>query len=340
MLETRSPLPRPADAPHGVLTVTADDTPFAGHRLRNLLHSTLLIGGMFALFAAFGYVLAGIEGILWLGILGLVSATIGVRMAPRMILRMYRARPLSPAHAPSLHRMVERLAKRSGLEQAPSLYYVPSKMVNAFAVGTRDRAVVGITDGMLRTLGGRDVLNVLAHEITHLRHNDAWVMSLADFVTRTVNFMSWIGQLLLLLNLPFILTGQVIVPWSLILLLIFAPTLSAMLQLALSRAREFDADVGAARLTGDPRGMAEALSRMERIQGGFLERIFMPGRRVPDPSLLRTHPRTEDRVERLLEMEEEMERERMQVEGPVVDLQSTSPPRRPPRWHLLGGAWH
>ena len=97
--------------------------------------------------------------------------------------------------------------------------------------------------------------------------------------------------------------GMVHVPWSVVVLLIFAPTLMALIQLGLSRTREYDADRAAADLTGDPEGLIRALGKLDRLTGRFWEEIFLPGRRIPDPSLLRTHPPTESRVRRLRELD-------------------------------------
>ncbi|RMG33662.1 MAG: peptidase M48, partial [Gammaproteobacteria bacterium] len=125
------------------------------------------------------------------------------------------------------------------------------------------------------------------------------------------------------------------------LLLIFAPTLSALAQLALSRTREFDADLNAARLTGDPDGLASALAKIEQLQGNWMERIFLPGRRVPEPSLLRTHPETSERIRRLMELKAEMGGGRPQYvdRGPVHLEGLGGPVERPPRWHV-SGLWH
>ncbi|MAS14355.1 MAG: peptidase M48, partial [Nitratireductor sp.] len=111
-----------------------------------------------------------------------------------------------------------------------------------------------------------------------------------------------LGQFLLLLNLPLIFAGAVYVPWHIVALLIFAPTLMALVQLGLSRTREYDADRAAAELTGDPEGLMRALSKLERRVGRFWEEILLPGRRIPEPSLLRTHPSTESRIARLREL--------------------------------------
>jgi len=118
-------------------------------------------------------------------------------------------------------------------------------------------------------------------------------------MSRAVSLASWFGQLLLLLNLPLFLSGVAFLPWHIPLLLVFSPTIMALMQLALSRTREFDADRGAVELTGDAAGLASALMKLERRPGRFWEDIFLPARRIPEPSLLRTHPPTEDRIARL-----------------------------------------
>jgi heat shock protein HtpX len=117
--------------------------------------------------------------------------------------------------------------------------------------------------------------------------------------------MSLIGQFLVLLNIPLLLLGEVTIPWVAILVLILAPGLSGVLQLALSRTREYAADLGAVRLTGDPRGLASALHRLEQLNRGLLSRLFPGGGGMPIPNILRTHPETEERVERLLRLERE-----------------------------------
>ena len=144
---------------------------------------------------------------------------------------------------------------------------------------------------------------MLAHELSHIRNNDLWMMGLADAVSRLTRMLSWMGQLLLLINLPMLILGGDTFPWLLVLLLIGAPSLSFLLQLALSRTREYEADLDAATLTGNPRGLANALAKMERLRGGWLERLFLSGRRPREPAVFRTHPDTADRVRRLLELE-------------------------------------
>lgn len=280
---------------------------FAGRQARNALHSVVLLGGMFGLFGLFGWALGGgWSGMLLLGAVGLLSAGLGARMSPRLVLRMYGAHPLHRHEAPGLYRILDDLAARAGLPAVPVAHYVPTRMINAFAVGSPGAAAIGISDGLLRTLDPAEVRGVLAHEITHVRNNDAWVMGLADWVTRIVNLFAWVGQVMILVTLPAVLMGlRTPLPFGLLVLMIFAPTLSA-----------------------------------QRVQGGFLERIFMPGRRVPEPSLLRTHPPTAERVRRLLEAEASLARAGTRI--PVMSLLEglPAPPPGAPRWHYLRGGWY
>jgi heat shock protein HtpX len=145
---------------------------------------------------------------------------------------------------------------------------------------------------------------VLAHEISHIRSNDIWVMTLADTVSRLTGGLALMGQLLLFINLPLLLFGAAAISWWAILLLLFAPTISLLLQLALSRTREFDADMDAVEITGDPLGLASALRKLDRHQRGLWQRLLFPGRHTPDSWILSTHPSSEERIRRLAELAE------------------------------------
>ncbi|ROR34157.1 zinc metalloprotease HtpX [Inmirania thermothiophila] len=307
------------------------------HRLRNLVHSALLLGGMALLAAALGWVLGGREGVVWTALSVLAVLLLGGQVSPLLVLRLYGARPLSPAEAPALYRILEILAARAGLPAVPTLHWVPSPVMNAFAVGRPEQAAVAVTDGLLARLTLREVAGVLAHEVSHIRHNDLWIMGLADVVSRLTSSLSFLGQLLVLLNLPvWLLTGGGL-PWAALLLLVLAPTVSALLQLALSRTREYEADLGAVRLTGDPQGLASALAKLERYQRGWMERLFLPGRGLPDPSLLRTHPPTEERIRRILSVAARPVDWGLDPgTRPVLRLPAVAV--RPPRWRI-GGLW-
>jgi heat shock protein HtpX len=267
-----------------------DESERTCHKRRNVVHSLLLLGGMVALAGLCGWLLFGPDGMLGLGLGMALALGFGPQVSPRMVLRLYRAQPLRPVQAPELYALLERLCVRAGLERCPELYYLPSAMLNPFAVGRRHDAAIAVTDGLLRQLSMREVAGVLAHELSHVRNDDLWLMNLADLVGRMTRVMTLFGLMLVVLGLPGWLASGQGPPLLLVPLLVFAPQLTVLLQLALSRAREFDADLDAAGLTGDPAGLASALLKLERYQGGFLERILMPGRRIPVPSLLRTHP--------------------------------------------------
>lgn len=312
------------------------------HAWRNRAQSVLLLFAMGAFLALLGWLVWGSDGILMLVAVGVFGVAMNPGVSPWWVMRLYGARPISPQQAPRLWSLIGRLAAEAELQNTPKLYYVPSSMLNAFAVGTRHQAAIAVTDGLLRKLTLREVAGVLAHEISHVRNNDLWVMGLADLFSRATTLLSLLGQFLLVLNFPLMLFGLVAINWFAILLLILAPYVSALAQLALSRTREYDADLNAARLTGDPEGLARALSKIGGAQGGWLERIFMPGRRIPEPSLLRTHPRTDERIARLLALRPQLAGfDRESLAGPALDIASTfgRPVVRLPGWHI-SGLWH
>ncbi len=270
---------------------------FRSHRLRNLLHSVLLLGAMVILLAWIGRLFFGTAGVALAVVAVTALFTLG-RVSPRWVLKMHRARPLSPREAPGLYRLLSELASTAELRAVPGLYLVPSPAVNAFAVGNPSESAIGITQGLLASLDRRELAGVLAHEISHVRHHDLWVMGLAQLLGRMTRSLSTFGQLMLLLAAPAMLLGGYQVPWVALLLLIAAPSASALLQLALSRTREFEADLGAARLTGDPLGLASALNRLNARQGGWWQ-VFFPTPRRQESTLLDSHPATAERVARL-----------------------------------------
>ncbi|MEJ2728424.1 MAG: zinc metalloprotease HtpX, partial [Deltaproteobacteria bacterium] len=223
-------------------------------------------------------------------------------VSPQVILRLQKARRLHDHEAPQLFAQLQALSERARLPRLPMLYYVPADAMNAFSVGNRESAAIALTDGLLRRLDFHEITGVLAHEISHLRHNDMRIMGFAGLTSQLIRMLSLLGQILLLLNLPLLLWGHYTLSWSAILLLIFAPTISAIIQLALSRTREYRADLGAVKLMGDGRALASALAKMEAYQNRILRAIFWPGYgRIPEGALLRTHPNTNKRIQRLLE---------------------------------------
>ena len=255
------------------------------HKLRNFVQSAILLGGMVGILTLCGWVLFGPDGILGMAIGSAIALAFSPRVSPQLVLRLYRARELSRRELPQVFAVLDRLAERAGLPEQPKLYYIPSRILNAFAVGQQRDSVIALTDGLLRNLNMRELAGVLAHETSHIRNNDLWLMGLADLVARLTRLMTLVGFLLLLLAIPLWLVGSASLPLLVIPLLLFAPQLTTLLELALSRAREFEADLDAAGLTGDPAGLASALAKLERFQRGTWEQILMPGFRFACPSL-------------------------------------------------------
>ncbi|BCU06388.1 zinc metalloprotease HtpX [Allochromatium tepidum] len=279
-----------------------DRAVLAEHASVNRAQTLLLVGALFAIGGLAGYVLFGARG-LWLALAAtLLTLVLEPLAAAPLTLALYRARPIRPDEAPQLWRTLKALAARAGLPAVPQPYYVPSPVVNAFAVGNLRQSAIALTDGLLARLNPRELAAVLAHETAHIANGDLRVMNLADYVSRLTGLFALVGQVGLILTLPAWLLGESELPWLGLLLLFFSPQLALLVQLGLSRVREFDADLTAARLTGDPQALASALAKIERVTRNWRAWV-LPGWGNPEPSWLRTHPHTEERIRRLLALD-------------------------------------
>ncbi|HDP80686.1 MAG TPA: peptidase M48 [Spirochaetes bacterium] len=307
--------------------------------IKNALQSMALILFMAAILASVGYLIAGLTGVLWALGAGAVFMAFGNRVPPKLALRMYNARRLEVHDSPELHELTAEIARHAGLPRVPDLYYIPSRVMNAFTVGSRDNAAIAFTDGILRNLEWDETAAIIAHEISHVRRNDLWIMGLADTLSRFTGVLSNVGIIMLLFYLPFMMVSGGFVPFPVILILLFAPTLSVLLQLALSRTREFDADLGAVKLTCDPGALARALKRIEEYPVKLGDVLVTPGRKVPAPSMLRTHPHTEKRLEKLAAMAVEGERPSFCAAAERLFPDHYAMVTRKPRWRV-SGLWH
>lgn len=307
------------------------------HIWLNQLQTIVLIMALLGICSLAGSLLLGEEGV-WLA---LTAASVGLLITPtsawRLTLHLYRARPIYPQEAPVLWQLLETLAQRAELPSIPSPYYLPTPIINAFAVGSRKQSAIALSDGLLQRLSTRELAAVLAHETAHIANNDLRVMGLADAVSRITALFAAIGQLFLLLSLPAMLFGGVIfeINWPAILLLLFSPHLALLAQLGLSRTREYDADLNAALLTGDPLGLAQALAHIEQASQGWLALLF-PGWGNPEPSWLRTHPPTVERIRRLQALAPQAPNRWINY-APLLGYTIT-PVSRSPRWRI-GGLW-
>lgn len=274
----------------------------ARFKYRNYLHSVILLAGMLALLGLIGWLLAGPAGTGWFLLAGIFAFGSAPRLTPHLVMRLNQARLLGPAEAPQLYEKVHWLAERAGMNSVPALYFIPGSTINAFTTGLNSRAAIAISDGMLRQLTSRELSGVLAHEISHISNNDLLVMMMADVIRRLTSIMAFSGYLLIWVYLPLYIFTDQNAPWLLLIILMTAPTFSVLLQLALSRTHEFNADAQAAKLTGDPLGLASALEKIDYSRGGWVKRMFAPAQQMHEPVVFRTHPLMVDRIARLKEM--------------------------------------
>ena len=209
------------------------------------------------------------------------------------------ATPLDARRAPWLYRQVVELAGRAGV-RPPALFLLRAPQPNAMTMGTRADAALLVTDALLASLDRREVRGVLAHEIAHIRANDVWLASLAGSMRRLTGGLAMVGGLGLLFTLPALALGVIGIPLPVVLLMLAAPTLSGLLQMALARSREFNADRVAAGLSGDPRSLASALVSLERRARGWWELMFGYRTAPAQARLTDSHPPVRERVARLL----------------------------------------
>lgn len=318
----------------------------------NQLQTIALVFALGCLNVLVGWLLFGNVGVWAALILTLLGVMLAPGLSPATVLRMYHAQPVTHPAAPELMQLFNDLKRNAALPIPVSLFYVPSKLPNAFAVGNQHEAAVAVSDGLLRILPPRELAGVLGHELAHIRHNDLRVMVTADAVARVTSTFARIGFLMLLFGFPAFLMGGFRAPWLVAGAVLFlAPTVAVFLQLALSRSREFNADLGAVELTHDPRGLAMALERIERVaRGGWLRRWLGNSADRGQPAWLRTHPPTEERVARLLAVEQSLGDPPVSTHPGPPHFDTASPRHIPlatrprvhtrPGWHPASGLWY
>jgi heat shock protein HtpX len=300
----------------------------------------LILSAAFAVYLALaGWLIAGIPGAAVGAALAVAIVMLADRMPAGLLLRLYRARPVEGRGNRQLLDLMNVLSYRAQLHPAPGLHVIPSLTLSAFSAGDGARSVIAVTEGLLRKLSTREIGGILAHEISHIRNGDLGIWRLTDVVTRIAQALSYFALMLAVANLFGAWRDQIYVSWWAVLLLYLAPLLSSALQLALPRDREFAADRDAVRLTGDPIGLASALSHIEDAPGSPLDELLypVPARRVPQPSLLRVHPSRDYRIPRLLEQGEPAGVDPIVVvEQPMVTLAGFGPIEMRPRYRWPG----
>ena len=255
-----------------------------------------LILAMAGIAALCAWLLWGPGGI-WIALGAIIIGYLVVpRLAPAMTLQLFGAIPMAPDLWPDETARVHALAARAGLPAAPALYRLPTDVGMAFSTGTTDTPVIAVSNGALQRMSAAALTGLYAHEIAHLASGDIALRTISELMGRFTRVLSLVG---LFAALWLSVTGDSQLPTGGILIFAFAPTAIALLQLALSRNREYEADAFAVTLTGDTVGLIAALRQLDDEQHSLLRRLFWPHARGEAPIWLRTHPRTTDRIARL-----------------------------------------
>ncbi len=278
----------------------------------NYLRTAILLAAMTALFLAVGFMIGGEAGMLFAFVLALGMNAFAYWNSDKLVLRMYGARQVDRGSAPALYGIVEQLADNAGLPM-PKVYIIDNDQPNAFATGRNpDNAAVAATTGLLRRLSSEETAGVLAHELAHVKNRDTLTMTITATIAGAVGMLANFGLFFGgNRNNPLGIVGVLLVA-------ILAPLAAALVQMAISRSREYEADWIGAEICGQPLWLASALEKIQAAAGKIdnqpAERnpatahmfIINPLHAHKADSLFSTHPNTANRVARLRKMATEM----------------------------------
>lgn len=278
----------------------------------NVLKSTMLMAVMTVLLVFVGHIAFGPGGAKIFFLLALVMNGIAYWFSDKIILMRYRAQEVSPEQAPDLHRLVGELADAAGLPM-PRVFIIPERSPNAFATGRNPRhAVVAVTEGLLQMLDREELAGVLGHELAHVKHYDMLTGTIAASCAGAVMMIASIARWGAIFG-GFRGDDRGGNPIAMLAVAIFAPIAAVLVQTAISRSREFDADRGGAEIAGGPHGLMRALAKLERGASMIpmsdpapaTENLFIvnPLRGQSMLRLFSTHPATADRIEALRALE-------------------------------------
>jgi len=272
------------------------------------LKTALLLGLLTAILLLLGGALGGQGGLVVAFVLALLMNFFSYWYSDRIVLAMYKARELAPADAPGLHRTVEELAAAAGIPK-PRVFLVPTETPNAFATGrSPGHAAVAVTEGILRLLSPEELRGVLAHELGHVGNRDILVQSVAAVLAGAIMFVAGMLRWGAIFGGLGGRDGERANPLAAIVLAIVAPVAAMLVQMAISRSREYGADQTGAELSGTPGALASAL---EKLAAGSARRPLTRGSPatahlfIVNPfsggiaGLFSTHPPVEERVRRL-----------------------------------------
>jgi heat shock protein HtpX len=281
---------------------------------RNYAKTAMLMAFLMAILAIGGQMAGGTGGMLLFGAIGLVFNLASYWFSDRIALMAHRAQPVTREQLPQVYEIVERLARKAGMP-VPRIYVIPSMTPNAFATGrSPSHAAVAVTDGILKLLDRRQLEGVLAHELSHVANRDILIATIAAAVAGLVSALGHAIQWGAILGMGRRDDDEGGNPIAALAWALLAPLIALVVQLAVSRSREFGADASGAALVGDPEPLAEALLALEQgnearpyeFGGPATAHLFIvnPFSGVGGKmlSLFSTHPPLEERVRRLREM--------------------------------------
>ncbi|BBO19312.1 MAG: zinc metalloprotease HtpX [Burkholderiales bacterium] len=275
----------------------------------NWLKTAILMAGILALFAAVGGAIGGAQGMLIAFLLGAGMNFFAYWFSDKMVLRMYNAQEVDEASSPYLYNMVKELAQRAQIPM-PRVYIIDEAQPNAFATGRNpDHAAVAATTGILRMLSARELRGVMAHELSHVKHRDILISTISATIAGAISSLAQFGMLF-----GGSRDGERANPIASLIVMILAPIAAMLIQMAISRAREFEADRGGAEVSGDPNALADALAKIDAYARGIPMQtaeahpetaqmmIMNPLSGGGLRGLFSTHPATEERIGRLRAM--------------------------------------
>lgn len=274
----------------------------------NAMKTTLLLGALTGLMVAVGMALGGRSGAVLAFVLAAAMNLGAYWFSDRLVLARYRAAEVSPEQAPELHRIVEGLCARAGIPR-PRLFVIPQESPNAFATGRNpENAAVAVTEGLMRMMDREELEGVIAHELSHVKHRDILIGSIAATLAGAVSLLAAMARWGALLGGFGDRDRGGGGALSLLVTAIVAPVAALIIQMAVSRSREYAADQGAAAMTGNPFGLARALKKLGVASGRIplasepaTSHLFIvsPLRGQSLAKLFSTHPPLEERIRRL-----------------------------------------
>lgn len=280
--------------------------------MSHIFKTAMLLAVLTAMLVLIGGAIGGQQGMLVAFVLALAMNFFSYWFSDRIVLAMYRAQPIDEAQHPRLFSLVRRLATRAGIPM-PRVYVIPTETPNAFATGRNPQhAAVAVTEGIMRLLDEDELEGVLAHELAHVSNRDVLISTMAATLAGAITYLAHMAQWS-----AFFGGGRSdddehgSNPIAMILLAVLAPLAAMLIQLAVSRSREFHADATGARMAGKTWGLAKALEKLHMAQqvvpmnaNPATAHLFIvnPLSRRAMASLFSTHPPMEERIARLRAM--------------------------------------